>query len=149
RVAAEFPYLRPLQEAERFDHEITRIIAGTRALMGARASKSAVLAAMPDYEIIHFSTHGLLNDKEPLFSSLVLGPDASPPRTEPSDREGMEVLAADGLLYAYEFFPWRLPKTRLITLAACETALGALWRGEGMVGMARAVFYAKVPSLVV
>lgn len=147
-VHTAYPYLRPLWQAESFDGAITDMYRGAHLLKGAAASKSALLAAMPDYEIIHLSTHGILDDKEPLLSSLILAPRENSNGLSDGDRE--VVTPADGgQLFVHEIFQLKLPKTQLVTLSACETALGALWRGEGMVGMARAVFHSGVTSLVV
>jgi CHAT domain-containing protein len=40
-------------------------------------------------------------------------------------------------------------KAELAVLSACQTGLGKLIRGEGMIGLSRSFMYAGVPSVVV
>ncbi len=83
---------------------------------------------------IHFATHGLIDEQQPLLSGLAL---ARP-------QEG----AGDGVLSAYEIFDLDLTAD-LVVLSACETGLGKQVSGEGIVGLARAFFFAGASSLVV
>jgi CHAT domain-containing protein/tetratricopeptide (TPR) repeat protein len=82
--------------------------------------------------VLHFATHGLLDDRHPDRSALALT--ARPP-------------AHDGLLQAREVFQLRL-NARLVTLSACQTALGKELTGEGLVGLARAFFYAGADAVM-
>jgi CHAT domain-containing protein len=86
------------------------------------------------YKYVHFATHGIIDEKKPDLSSLVLT------RTAGS-RE-------DGLLSASEIFNLDL-KADLVVLSACRTGLGKLVRGEGMVGLTRAFMYAGTPAVMV
>jgi CHAT domain-containing protein/Tfp pilus assembly protein PilF len=83
---------------------------------------------------IHFATHGLVDEELPQFSGLVLTLD--------------DDLQEDGLLQVHEVFNLRL-NAELVVLSACETGLGKLVGGEGMIGLTRAFMYAGAPSLVV
>jgi CHAT domain-containing protein len=87
-----------------------------------------------EYKIIHFATHGLIDDRFPALSGLLLAPSKEP--------EG-----DDGFLRLNEIFNLDL-NADLVTLSACETALGKEIRGEGMVGLTRAFFYAGAHSIV-
>ena len=84
--------------------------------------------------ILHIAAHGLIDDREPSYSGLLLG-------AEPAGGE-------DGLLQVHEIFGLRL-NAELVVLSACETGLGRRLRGEGMLGMSRAFFYAGSQALVV
>lgn len=54
---------------------------------------------------------------------------------------------SDGFLQAYELFDTSLA-TELVVLSACETGVGQLRAGEGMITLNRAFMAAGVPSLV-
>ena len=104
---------------------------------GEAASEENVKAPkrLNSYRMVHFSTHGYLNEARPKFSGLVL----SLPRSE---------LQEDGLLSAYEIFNLKL-NADLVVLSACETGLGKEVKGEGLMSLTRAFMYAGTPSVVV
>lgn len=84
------------------------------------------------YEIIHLATHGMVNENDPEFSQIYL-------RATPKE---------DGSLYSGEIYNLSL-KARLITLSACETGLGKLAKGEGVLGLTRALIYAGASNVMV
>jgi CHAT domain-containing protein len=86
------------------------------------------------FNYIHFATHGFIDEAKPDFSSLVL--------TKNNNSE------EDGLLHATEIFNLKL-NADLVVLSACQTGLGKLIRGEGMVGLTRAFMYAGTPTVMV
>lgn len=86
-----------------------------------------------DFNYLHFATHGYINEDEPGLSSLVLTRDS--------------LSAEDGLLQSSEIFNLNL-NADLVVLSACQTGLGKLVRGEGMVGLTRAFMYAGTPSVL-
>lgn len=88
--------------------------------------------ALNEYKYIHFSTHGLINPEKPSFNKLLL---------TPSNNE-------DGCLNMYELFDLNL-NADLVSFSACETGLGQLIRGEGMIGFSRALTYAGAPTAIV
>jgi len=53
----------------------------------------------------------------------------------------------DGFLHTNEVFNLNL-NADLVVLSACETGLGKLRNGEGMIGISRGFLFAGVPSLV-
>jgi len=84
------------------------------------------------YRFVHFATHGLINDDRPDFSALALARGNT---------------RGEGLLQASEIF--NLPfSADLVVLSACETGLGQLVQGEGMVGLTRAFMYAGAGAIV-
>jgi CHAT domain-containing protein len=87
---------------------------------------------MQSYGIIHLATHGMVNQSEPEFSQIYL---------QPSGKE-------DGHLYCNELYNLRLD-ARLITLSACETGLGKIAKGEGVLGLTRALLYAGASNIIV
>jgi CHAT domain-containing protein/tetratricopeptide (TPR) repeat protein len=96
---------------------------------------------LSQYRIVHFSAHGLVNEKRPRFSGIVL----SLPKV---DNEGIPLSEEDGLLSAYEIFDLKL-NADLVVLSACQTGMGKEIKGEGMMGLMRAFMYAGTPSVVV
>ena len=90
------------------------------------------------YQMVHFSTHGYVNEMRPRFSGLVL---SLPTSTTNSPAE-------DGLLSSYEIFNLKL-NADLVVLSACETGLGKEVKGEGLMSLTRAFMYAGTPSVVV
>src|SRR6185295_14388894 len=93
-------------------------------------------ALLSEAERIHFATHGVFDENEPERSGLVLS--RSP--TMPHD---------DGILRLPEIFQLNLRRADLVTLSACQTGRGKVIQGEGLVGLARAFFYAGARSLTV
>jgi CHAT domain-containing protein/tetratricopeptide (TPR) repeat protein len=97
--------------------------------LGAEATKKNVeqnplLERAP---LVHFALHGTVDEVRPESSGLEL---------------------SDGRLRVSEIFNLKL-NANLLTLSACETALGKEVHGEGMVGLTRAFLYAGAHSLVV
>jgi tetratricopeptide (TPR) repeat protein len=86
------------------------------------------------YRYLHLATHGEVNDRWPLRSALILSRDALP---DPQQQllAGKPVydgrLTAEGMLRN-----WKL-NSELVTLSACQTALGKYESGEGFVGFAQ------------
>lgn len=115
-------------------------LAGSRQVLaasGSAASHDLVRSGrLRDFRILHFATHGLLNDLHPELSALALsGFDAS----------GRPV---EGHLRAYEVSSLDL-HADLAVLSACGTGLGREVGGEGLVGLTHGFLHAGVPRLVV
>ena len=95
-------------------------------LTGTRATEGAFKRQAGRYQIIHLATHGFFDKVNPIFSGVEL---------EPDSRE-------DGRLEVHEILRLHL-KARLVTLSACETALGSGYfsefpAGDDFVGLTRA-----------
>ena len=86
------------------------------------------------YRYIHFATHGVIDDEDPLKSGLVLSQDNGSPE--------------DGILSAKEISEMKL-NAELVVLSACQTGLGKLVRGEGMIGLSRSLILAGASAVVV
>ena len=87
-----------------------------------------------DFDVVHFATHGVFDDKHPMYSHLVLASSGD----DPLD---------DGLLEAREMMSMNL-KAAVVVLSACETARGRVGGGEGLIGMMWALFIAGSPTTV-
>jgi CHAT domain-containing protein/tetratricopeptide (TPR) repeat protein len=103
---------------------------------GFNASRTTALTTdLSRYAIVHFSTHGLLNNTHPELSGLVLSL---------YDAQGQP---QDGFLRLHDIYTLRL-NADLVVLSACETALGREIRGEGLIGLARGFMYAGASRVV-
>jgi CHAT domain-containing protein/tetratricopeptide (TPR) repeat protein len=129
--------LSPLPESEQEIRAIAKSYNAdqSRIFTGKKATIDRVRNAMPDFRILHFATHGLLDDVEPMYSALTLA-DRSSDAGEVSFLEAWEVAQSE--LYA-----------DLAVLSACDTAGGKVRRGEGLIGMAWAFLAAGVRTVVV
>ena len=105
----------------------------SKILTGAAAHEEAVKTEAWRYPILHFATHGLLDDTNPLYSRLMLA--------SSSDDD-------DGLLEAREILKLGL-HADLAVLSACQTARGQIAPGEGLIGMSWAFFIAGTSTTVV
>lgn len=121
--------------------EVRRIgqIMGPNALLllGRDASEARVTASSARARILHFATHGVVNNSRALDSGLTLAP---PP---PGSTE-----AGDGFLQAWEIVEQLRLTADLVTLSACESAGGKALAGEGVMSLARAFHYAGARSVV-
>jgi CHAT domain-containing protein/tetratricopeptide (TPR) repeat protein len=98
--------------------------------------ENAIDPRLGDYAIVHFATHGILNEKHPELSGLVLSL---------YDREGR--YREDGFLRLSDIYGLSLP-VDLVVLSACRTGLGKEVRGEGLIGLTRGFMYAGAPRVV-
>jgi CHAT domain-containing protein len=96
---------------------------------------SATSPEMRNYAIIHFATHGLINNQHPELSGIVLSL---------VDERGRP---QNGFLRLYDIYNLKL-EANLVTLSACQTALGKEVKGEGLVGLTRGFMYAGAPRVV-
>jgi CHAT domain-containing protein/lipopolysaccharide biosynthesis regulator YciM len=127
--------LDPLPEAEKEVRAISRLYGNARSkvYIGADAREDRIKAEAAQARVLHFATHGILNNASPMYSHLALA------RGDTNE---------DGLLEAWELMQLNL-KADLAVLSACETARGRFGAGEGMIGLSWAMFIAGVPSIVV
>jgi len=127
--------LDPLPEAEQEVKELKRLygISRSRVYTGAEAREDRVKSEAGQARILHFATHGMLNNALPMYSHLALAQGGA---------------KEDGLLEAWELMQLDL-KADLAVLSACETARGRFGAGEGMIGLSWAMFIAGVPATVV
>lgn len=123
----------PLPDAAREVETAARILGGKSAVyIGASASRERFETEAASYRIVHFATHGVLDDVDPMYSHLVL---ASSGRGD------------DGVLEAWQMMRTKL-HAELTVLSACNTARGGVREGEGVVGMSWALFVAGCPSTI-
>ncbi|HYN22557.1 MAG TPA: CHAT domain-containing protein, partial [Thermoanaerobaculia bacterium] len=128
---AELPYSR--REIER----IAAVYPGARVYLGEEATEERAKSVAREARVLHFATHGYMDDRTPLDSAIVL--------TLPAE------LAAgkdNGLLQVWEIFESVRLDADLVVLSACDSALGRELSGEGLIGLTRAFQYAGARSVV-
>lgn len=132
---SHLPSLPPLPEAARESRNIAQIMAGkltTKVFTEEQATEASFFREAAGSGYLHFAVHSLINHEQPYYSALVLAPGTD----------------SDGLLQTYEISNTRL-NSHLVTLSGCETALGKLVRGEGLLGLRRAFLQAGARSILV
>lgn len=117
---------------------IGALFPGRRILQatGFAANRNLVTGGkLKTYRILHFATHGVLNTRHPELSGLVLSL---------YDEQGRE---QNGFLRVHEIYNLDLAAD-LVVLSACRTALGKDVKGEGLIGLTRAFFYAGATGVI-
>src|SRR5262249_6800162 len=124
----------PLPEAVQEVKALARIygLQRSRLLTGQEAREETVKSEIGHYKILHFATHGTFDDQSPLYSRLLLANSAA---------------NEDGVLEAREIMRLSL-RAELAVLSACQTGRGQVRPGEGLIGMAWALFIAGTPTTV-
>ena len=84
---------------------------------------------LSQFRVLHFATHGVIDDRHPELSGLVLS------LVDASGRP------RDGFLRLPDLYNLDLGAD-LVVLSGCKTALGREVRGEGLMGLSRGFFYA-------
>jgi len=130
---------------------VASILPESSILLGSEASEQEFVRLAESGEIerlrtIHIATHALVDGDRPERSALVLSQDGLP---DPLEAANAGTRVYDGLLTAGEIGrDWRL-NADLVTLSACETALGKEIEREGYIGFARTFLEVGARSLLV
>jgi len=129
--------LLPLLFAPREARAAARYFEEPRMLTGEEADKQQVIAALPEYDALHFACHAEMDPVVPAASSLILAGNSR---------------AASSRLRVFEIARLKL-RARLAILSACESGLvGGRTRrfpmGDDVEGLARSFMLAGVPTVV-
>ncbi|MFL6417153.1 MAG: CHAT domain-containing protein [Bryobacteraceae bacterium] len=127
----------PLPYSREEVHSITALFPGrSQEFLDSEATEERVKSISKQVRYVHFATHGILDERLPLNSALVL--------TIPDAVEGRD----NGLLQAWEIFDQVRMDANLVVLSGCRTGLGEELSGEGLVGLTRAFQYAGAHSVL-
>ena len=96
------------------------------ALFGAAATRNSFLQKAPQAEVIHLSTHACVNNNDPMDSRIF--------------------FSENNYLNTEDIYNLRI-NAKMTMLSACQTGLGQVYNGEGMISLARAFQYAGCPSV--
>ncbi len=122
--------LSPLPGAEQEAIDVAKLL-NTSPLLGAQATKSAILEQMPKARIIHFATHGLLDTiDQDIPGAIALAPNGKD----------------TGILTAAELLNLNITP-ELVVLSACDTGRGTI-TGDGVMGLSRSLIASGVPSVI-
>lgn len=127
--------LPPLPGAREEARSLSRLLprGETNILVGADASKRALVEQAAGKTVLHLATHAIVSDDRPWDSFLALSATDNSPLGE-------------GRLSAQEIYGLRL-QTDLVVLSACRTAVGKV-SGDGMASLTRAFFYGGALSVM-
>ena len=125
-------YITPLPGSEEETKEIFNIFESNnkKAILKTRkyANEEYVKSgALKNFRFLHIATHGMVNEDKPELSCILLAQDTA--STE------------DNILFSGEIYNLDLDAD-LTVLSACETGLGKIAEGEGVIGLTRALLYA-------
>jgi tetratricopeptide (TPR) repeat protein len=121
----------------------------SRTMLGADASEPALDRLADSGELgrfgfLHLATHGVIDEDVPLRSAVILTQTGLP---DPLEQVLNHRPVFDGRLSVREIQrSWEL-KAELVTLSACETALGRAAGGEGFVGFTQALLMSGTRSV--
>jgi len=110
---------------------IGELLPDSKVLIRSHATETAARKYGRGFKYVHFASHGVFNPAKPLASGLLLARD----------------VKNDGMLTVSELYDIELDAD-LVTLSACETALGYVANGDDVVGFTRGFLYAGANSIV-
>ena len=120
-----------LPETQR-EIEQAQALFGGEAFINSQATK-ANLSKVGSTGILHLATHGLVDDSDPMQSKLLFWSDGE--------------VQQDGSLSALEIYNMEL-QSKLAILSACNTGVGKINKGEGILNLSRAFQYAGSPNII-
>jgi CHAT domain-containing protein len=125
-VLNDLPYAR--EEAE-----FVTGLTGGKLFENNDARESVYKSESGKYDIIHLSMHTLVNDNDPMRSTLIFS--------------HLNDTIEDGYLKTYEIYGIPL-KAKMVVLSSCNTGSGRLFSGEGILSLARGFIYSGSQSVV-
>jgi CHAT domain-containing protein/Tfp pilus assembly protein PilF len=139
RSMFDYSYISPLPATETETKAIFKLYnernLKAKVLLRNDANEQLIKSGeLGKYKVLHFATHAFVNSEKPELSGLLLAQDT--------------IGEEDGVLYSGEIYNLKL-NSDLVVLSACETGLGKIQKGEGIIGLTRALLYAGTKNIIV
>ena len=130
----ESQHLNDLPGSEQEVNAIAKLFSSNSKISIREDANEIVIKSkdLSNYSFLHFATHGIVDATDPALSRIFL------------NRKGPE----DGSLYCGEIYNINM-NADLVVLSACETGLGKISTGEGVIGLSRALVYAGAKNIIV
>lgn len=106
---------------------------GGEAYLAGDATEEVYKREAGEYDIIHLAMHTLINDRDPAYSKMIFS----------ASGKGRD----DGMLNTYEVYAVPV-NAMMVVLSSCNTGVGKLVSGEGILSLARGFLYAGSRSVV-
>lgn len=124
--------LVPLKYTGEEAYKVASLLKG-EAIVGKAATEARFTEGGSKARIIHLATHAKADDRSGDYSYLAFSPQKDTIQNE--------------LVYVRDLYNLRL-NADLVVLSACETGIGKLQRGEGVISLARAFAYSGAKAIV-
>lgn len=108
-------------------------IMGGKVFLDSMATEKMFLKEAPNAGILHLATHGKSNDRHGEYSYLAF--------------YQIQDSIENELLFVKNLYNLNIPAS-MVVLSACETGIGELQRGEGIISLARGFSYAGAASII-
>ena len=124
--------LAPLKYTGEEAYKVAQLLKG-EAIVGKAATEARFTEGASKARIIHLATHAKADDRSGDYSYLAFA----------SQKDTIQ----NALVYVRDLYNLRL-NADLVVLSACETGVGKLQRGEGVISLARAFAYSGAKAIV-
>jgi CHAT domain-containing protein len=105
-----------------------------KLFLGNEATEEAYKSEAGNYDIIHLAMHTVIRDDDPLNSGMVFS-------------AGKDSTRSSGSLGTYEITGIPL-KAKMVVLSSCYTGTGEMFKGEGVLSLARGFIFSGSQSVV-
>lgn len=139
-----FPGLPTLPSSEEEVARSSQLYKQGRFFSQENATESQAIQQFGHNNVVHIASHTLINEQIPLLSAILLSDEKLPTMSY----KGKSKIVFDGRLQAAEIYQLSFPRTRLVVLSSCRSALDNNNQGQAIGALAQAFFAAKVPSVL-